>query len=161
MAIHVGDPTSSRLISRQLSPHHIGAYASPDYLARRGVPKHPDDLVDHDCVIFRFQSSGQVFRWNFVTGEGSLDLMPDAGIVVDTSDAVAAVMAAGGGIGITRAYVAASYVKRGELVPLFTEFIEPRSTITALWPESRRSNPNVKAFVAYLKKVFASYASNL
>nr|WP_244098776.1 LysR family transcriptional regulator [Burkholderia ambifaria]WDR87627.1 LysR family transcriptional regulator [Burkholderia ambifaria]WDS00337.1 LysR family transcriptional regulator [Burkholderia ambifaria] len=160
VAIRVGDLTGSRLISRQLSPHHIGAYASPDYLARRGVPKHPDDLVDHDCVNFRFQSSGQVFRWNFVTGDGSLDLIPDAGIVVDTSDAVAAVMVAGGGVGITPAYVADSYVKRGELVQVLTEFVEPRSTITALWPESRRSSPNVKAFVAHLTKVFASYAAD-
>jgi DNA-binding transcriptional LysR family regulator len=56
--------------------------------------------------------------------------------------------------------VAASYVKRGELVPLLTEFVEPRSTITALWPESRRSSPNVKAFVAHLTKVFASYAAD-
>jgi DNA-binding transcriptional LysR family regulator len=160
VAIRVGDLAGSRLISRELSPHYIGAYASPDYLAKRGVPRHPDDLVDHDCVNFRFQSSGQMLRWTFAAGEGSLSLTPDAGIVVDTSDAVAAVMAAGGGVGISPTYVAASYVRRGELVPILTEFVEPRSTITALWPESRRGSPNVKVFLAYLKKVFASYAAD-
>ncbi|MFH5249910.1 LysR family transcriptional regulator [Burkholderia semiarida] len=160
VAVRVGDLVGSRLVSRALSPHYIGAYASPDYLARRGIPRHPDDLVDHDCVNFRFQSSGQVLRWTFATDEGSLSLTPNAGIVVDTSDAVAAVMAAGGGVGISPTYVAASYVRRGELVPVLSEFVEPRSTITALWPESRRSNPNVKVFLAYLKKVFASYAAD-
>jgi len=159
VAVRVGDLTGSRLVSRALSPHYIGAYASPDYLAKRGVPRHPDELVDHDCVNFRFQSSGQVLRWTFATDEGPLSLTPDADIVVDTSDAVAAVMAAGGGVGISPTYVAASYVRRGELVPILTEFVEPRSTITALWPESRRSSPNVKVLLAYLKKVFASYAA--
>ncbi|WP_050810611.1 LysR substrate-binding domain-containing protein [Burkholderia ambifaria] len=91
-----------------------------------------------------------------LVGEG-VDVAIRAG--VDTSDAVAAVMVAGRGVGITP-YVAASYVKRGELVPLLTEFVEPRSTITALWPQSRRSSPNVKAFVAHLTKVFAAYAAD-
>jgi DNA-binding transcriptional LysR family regulator len=50
---------------------------------------------------------------------------------------------------------AAPYVRRGELVPLLSEFLRPRSSITALWPESRRGSPNVKAFIAHLSDVFA------
>jgi DNA-binding transcriptional LysR family regulator len=89
-------------------------------------------------------------------GERPLEFIPDAGIVTDNSDAVAAVIAAGGGIGITPTFVAAPYVRRGELVPLLSEFLRPRSSITALWPESRRGSPNVKAFIAHLADVFAS-----
>jgi DNA-binding transcriptional LysR family regulator len=107
-------------------------------------------------VNFRFQSSGQAFRWPFMRGERPLEFIPDAGIVTDNSDAVAAVIAAGGGIGITPTFVAAPYVRRGELVPLLSEFLRPRSSITALWPESRRGSPNVKVFIAHLADVFAS-----
>ena len=45
-------------------------------------------------------------------------------------------------------YVAATYVKRGALVPVLPEFQVERSMITALWPESRQGSPNVRAFVA-------------
>ncbi|WP_247529114.1 LysR family transcriptional regulator [Bradyrhizobium sp. 199] len=154
VAIRVGDLADSRLISRQLVPHRICAFASPDYLARRGVPCHPDELVNHDCVNFRFQSSGQTFRWPFLIGGRLTEIIPDAAIITDVSDAVANVIASGGGIGVTPTYVAAAYVRRGELIPVLQDFAVPRTTITALWPESRRSSPNVKAFVTFLSEVF-------
>jgi DNA-binding transcriptional LysR family regulator len=154
VAIRVGDLADSRLLSRQLAPHRICAFASPGYLARRGTPTHPNELVDHDCVNFRFQSSGQMFRWPFSLGDRSVEVVPDAAIVIDVSDAVATVIASGGGIGITPTYVAAPFVRRNELVPVLQEFVVPRSNITALWPEGRRSNPNVKAFNAFLSEVF-------
>jgi len=59
VAIRVGDMEDSRLISRQLAPHSICAFAAPGYLARRGTPQRPEALTEHDCVNFRFQSSGQ------------------------------------------------------------------------------------------------------
>ncbi|MEG9527352.1 MAG: substrate binding domain-containing protein, partial [Hyphomicrobiales bacterium] len=156
--IRVGDLADSRLVSRRLAPHRLCAFASPDYLARRGTPAHPDELVGHDCVNFRFQSTGQALRWPFRIGGRTVERAPDAGIVTDFSDAVAAVLVAGGGIGISPTYVVAPYVERGVLVPVLQEFSVDRSAITALWPESRRGNPNVKAFLAFLRDVFPSPA---
>jgi DNA-binding transcriptional LysR family regulator len=158
VAIRVGDLADSRLISRALAPHRVCAFASPAYLARRGTPRHPDELAQHECVNFRYQHSGQALRWPFRMGERSMELAPDAGIVIDVSDAVAAVLAAGGGIGISPTYIAAAYVRRGELVPVLPEFATDRSVINALWPESRRGNPNVKAFLEFLGEVFPSPA---
>ena len=122
VAIRVGELADSRLISRRLATHRVGAFASPDYLARRGTPRHPDELVDHECVNFRYQSSGQALRWPFRVGGRTIELTPETGIVADLSDAVAAILEAGGGIGISPTYVAATYVKRGTLVPVLPEF---------------------------------------
>ena len=156
VAIRVGELADSRLISRRLAPHRVCAFASPGYLQRRGTPKHPDDLVHHDCVNFRYQSSGQVLRWPFRIGERLVEITPDPGIVTDLSEVVAAIVEAGGGIGISPTYLAASYVRRGALVPVLREFAADRSVITALWPESRRGSPNVKAFLALLDEIFPS-----
>ena len=88
-----------------------------------------------------------------------LEILPDAGIVVDFSDAVAAILAVGGGIGISPAYIAAPYVQRGELVPVLTQFmLSDKFDITALWPENRRGNPNVKASVGLLEEIFPMHA---
>jgi DNA-binding transcriptional LysR family regulator len=73
VAIRVGDMEDSRLISRQLAPHSICALAAPGYLARRSTPQRPEALTEHDCVNFRFQSSGQAFRWPFMRGERPLE----------------------------------------------------------------------------------------
>lgn len=155
IAIRVGDPGDSRLIPRYLAPHRISAFASPDYLCRRGTPKHPEELVEHDCVNFRYQSTGQEARWPFRVGERLLEIAPNAGITIDTSDGVAATLVAGGGIGISATYIAAPYVVRGELVPVMYDFAYDHFPLTALWQESRRGNPNVKAFVGFLADIFA------
>lgn len=160
VAIRVGDPGDSRLISRHLAPHRIGLFASPDYLARRGTPARPEDLMHHECVNFRYQRTGQEATWPFRiadrTADRIADFRPNAGLVMDVSDAVVAALAAGGGIGLSATYVAAGYVRRGELVPVLHAFTQDRFPITALWPESRRGNPNVKAFVAFLSEAFPS-----
>ncbi|WP_040260899.1 LysR family transcriptional regulator [Pseudomonas massiliensis] len=154
VAIRVGNLADSRLVSRPLAPHRICTFASPDYLARRGKPETLEDLAEHDCINFRYQSTGQALRWPFQVGHRLLEITPNASMTIDVSDAVAAVLAAGGGIGISPTYVAAPYVERGELVPVFPEYAVDRFVITALWPESRRGSPNVKAFLEFLQEVF-------
>jgi DNA-binding transcriptional LysR family regulator len=52
-AIRIAELRDSRLIARKLGAVRIVLTASPDYIARRGMPRHPGDLADHDCG-FRF-----------------------------------------------------------------------------------------------------------
>lgn len=158
VAIRIGQQDDPNLISRRLAPTRVSAFASPGYLSQRGAPKCPEDIKDHDCVNFRFQNSGQTMRWNFNVGSRVAEMTPDAAIVVDASEAVAEVIAAGGGIGMLAWFIAAPYVERGLLMPVLQAHALDISTITAVWPESRRGNPNVKAFVAFLEELFPSPA---
>jgi DNA-binding transcriptional LysR family regulator len=156
VAIRVGELADSGLISRRLGSHRVCAFASPGYLARRGTPVHPDDLGAHDCVNFRYQSNGLPLRWPFLINGRVREMAPNARVMVDVSDGVAAVLAAGGGIGISPTYVAAPFVARGELVPVLADFAVERAAITALWPESRQASLSVKAFVGFLADLFPS-----
>ncbi|MFL6698949.1 MAG: LysR family transcriptional regulator [Vitreoscilla sp.] len=158
VAIRIGHLADSNLISRGLAPTMVSAFAAPAYLAARGTPRKPEDLEDHDCVNFRYQTSGQLMRWAFQVGSRTVELTPDAAIVVDVSEAVVEVLAAGGGIGMSAWFIAAPYVERGLLKPVLTEYSIDRSTITAVWPESRRASPNVKAFISFLEELFPSPA---
>lgn len=152
VAVRIGDLSDSSLLSRKLPPYRLCCFASPSYLAARGTPAHPDDLQDHELVNLRYQSTGQVFRWPFWVGGREIEIIPTAG--VDMSDAVLAMLAAGGGIGISASFIAAPYVARGELVAVLSDFAVQRSNITALWPESRRANPAVRAFLTLLRHAF-------
>ncbi|MBZ8140756.1 LysR family transcriptional regulator [Rubrivivax gelatinosus] len=158
VAIRIGELADSNLISRGLGPTRVGAFAAPAYLAARGVPRRPEDLKDHDCVAFRFQTSGQMLKWAFQVGSRRVEFTPEAALVVDVSDAVAELLAAGGGIGMLASFIAAPYVERGLLRPVLHEFVVERSTMTAVWPESRRASPNVRAFVSFLDELFPSPA---
>lgn len=74
-------------------------------------------------------------------------------MIVDVSEAVIATVVAGGGIGISATFIAAPYVARGELVPVLADYAVERHNNTALWPESRRINPAVRAFLDHLQDV--------
>tara|TARA_B100000378_G_C18010424_1_gene400432 strand:+ start:196 stop:1098 length:903 start_codon:yes stop_codon:yes gene_type:complete len=147
LAVRIGDLPDSGLLSRKLSAHRLCCYAAPDYLAQAGVPSHPDDLHDHQTVNLRYQNSGQLFRWPFRVGEREIEVVPSSPIVVDASEAVLATVSAGAGIGMATSFMATPWVKRGELVPVLSDYSVERHNITAVWPESRRSNPAVRAFL--------------
>lgn len=158
VAVRIGAPGDSRLIARRLGPNKAGAFASPAYLAKRGVPRRIEDLQEHDCVNVRHYNSGQLLRWPFQVGSRMVEILPTAGVVVDNTEAVTGAVAGGAGIGLSPTYVAAPYVARGELAPVLTEYWADRHSITALWSESRRGNPNVKAFIAFLQEIFTDPA---
>jgi len=151
IAVRIGDLADSRLLARRLAPHRFCCFASPSYLASRGRPSHPDELARHDTVNLRYQSSGQVLRWPFRIGDREIEIVPSSGILIDASEALMATLVAGGGIGISADFVAAPYVARGELVPVLSEFAVERHNITVVWPESRRTNPAVRAFLVHLQ----------
>jgi DNA-binding transcriptional LysR family regulator len=154
VAVRIGDLADSRLLSRKLAPHAFCCFASPAYLAARGVPSHPDELEEHDTVNLRYQSTGRVLPWSFRVGDRDIELVPQSGIIVDASEAHIAALVAGGGIGISADFVAAPYVIRGELVPVLSDYAVQRDNITAVWPESRRSNPALRAFLTHLDEAF-------
>lgn len=159
VAVRVGNLSDSRLISRPLGPHRIGAFASTSYIERKGMPTRLEDLVHHNCINFRYQSSGQALRWPFLLNGDLVEVSPHSRIVIDASDAVAAVVAAGGGIGISPTYVAAPFVERGEMVPVFPQYQVDKFAVTALWPVSRRASPNVKVFLDFLLALFPTPTS--
>ena len=150
LAVRIGDLADSSLLSRRLSPYRLSCYASPDYLARYGAPEHPDELVGHETINLRYQSTGQMFRWPFQIGEKEIEIVPSSAVIVDSSEAVIAAMTAGAGIGMAASFMAAPRVKRKELVPILPDFDVERHNIVALWPQSRRTNPAVRAFIDML-----------
>jgi DNA-binding transcriptional LysR family regulator len=154
LAVRIGDLADTRLLSRRLSPHRLCCYASPAYLAKHGSPQHPNELEAHETVNLRYQNTGQLFRWPFHTGDRDIEILPSSGIIVDASEAVIASVAAGAGIGMLTSFMAAPRVERGELIPVLSDFAVERHNITAVWPESRRTNPAVRAFLKELVRLF-------
>ena len=150
LAVRIGDLADSSFLSRPLAPYRLCCYASPDYLARHGTPSHPDELVAHDTVNMRYQSTGQLFRWPIRIGDKESEILPSSPLIVDASEAVLVAIAAGAGIGMAASFMVAPWVERKELVPILCDFAVDRHNITAVWPESRRTNPAVRAFVDVL-----------
>lgn len=158
LAVRIGDLADSRLRSRKLATLQLCCFAAPDYIAQHGTPAHPNDLAEHDTVTLRYQSSGQLLPWPFKIAGTVVEMVPSSTIVVDVSEALVGMLVAGAGIGLGATFVTAPYVGRGELVPVLADYAVEQSSITAVWPESRRTNPAVLAALGMLDAAFARCA---
>src|SRR6202035_3368324 len=70
IAISVGMPrgTSSSLIARKLNTSRRILCAAPDYLSRRGTPRQPQDLADHDCLCYSYLDKPD--EWHLIGADG-------------------------------------------------------------------------------------------
>src|SRR5690606_9256050 len=63
--VRIGPLSDSRLVGRTFARQHLLVCASPAYLARKGAPRTPEDLSDHECVLFRVPTTGRDRPWQF------------------------------------------------------------------------------------------------
>ena len=67
----LGGLVAQDMIAKLLTEPLISAtVASPAYLGKHGVPQTPTDLLNHNCLRYRFQSAGQLAPWAFTGPEG-------------------------------------------------------------------------------------------
>jgi DNA-binding transcriptional LysR family regulator len=136
-------------IGPEISAHVI---ASPDYLARRGVPKHPSELLHHDCIGFRQISSGQIERWEFENDGQKMEISVTARMIVN--DSAALVQAALDGIGIS--YMINGYIERfledGRLIRILSDWSPPLSGLTLYYADRRRVPAKLRALIDFLRK---------
>ena len=122
--------------------------AAPGYLARRGVPQHPTELIDHDCLVF--STSGA--RWEFNTPQGQIgvDLQPK----LKTNDGVALCRATVSGLGISvlADYLALPAIQAGELVEILPDLSPPDIWLKALVPANRIDLPRIRMLLQWLKQ---------
>ena len=140
IATRIGEP------SRQV------ALASPEYLARCGRPRTPDDLRKHNCVQFRL-ANGALYRWDFER-EGVKFAAPITGsLITDSVDLMIRAAVDGVGIGCTVEAYAASLIASGKLVVVLEDYA-PVFPGWFIYHPSRRQIPlPLRAFKAFLTGV--------
>lgn len=121
--------------------------ASPEYLARKGMPAHPRELAGHD--ILNFLPTGNTWEFGSAAGEIRVQLHPR----LNTNEAQLLLSAAlqGNGIAILGAYLVAPELQKGTLLPLLTEYPMADLWLRALIPESRVQIARVQALMQWLK----------
>lgn len=125
--------------------------ASPDYIARHGVPEHPNDLFRHDCIRFRFPS-GRMYKWEFEQGSKKLEL--DVRGRVTFGDLRLALDAAVAGIGFTMVLddQVTELVAEGKLVKVLEDWCPPYPGFMLYYPRQRRITSALRAFIEFVRE---------
>ncbi|KAF3996728.1 LysR family transcriptional regulator [Glaciimonas immobilis] len=123
--IRYGERLEQDMIAVPIGPRtqRFAVAAAPTYLARRGMPAHPRDLLEHACLRGRFLS-GAMHPWEFERDGQKLCVEPTGPLIITPTVADIAVSAAVAGHGIIYLFEEwlAPYFASGELVPVLEEW---------------------------------------
>jgi DNA-binding transcriptional LysR family regulator len=125
------------------------AAAAPSYLAARGTPAHPRDLVDHACIRHRF-ASGAVADWEFARGEEVVRIKPDGPLVASAIELELGAAIAGLGIVCTFEEFLREALDRGELTEVLADWRQSFSGPFLYYP-SRNMPAPLRAFVGFVR----------
>jgi DNA-binding transcriptional LysR family regulator len=134
-------------VARRIGSSRMFAVASPDYLARHGKPRHPAELVDHECLCY---TGAATQRWDF-TVDGQVQAFPVRGrLQANNGDVL--LFAAMSGVGITYApsFICAGALASGEVKPVLADFPIPELGIHAVLPGNRMVPHRVRVLVDFL-----------
>ncbi|GAB5459246.1 MAG: LysR family transcriptional regulator [Henriciella sp.] len=158
IAFRLGELTDSSLMAKRLMVAERGIWASPDYVAMHGAPNTPDDLKDHDGLIFRQSLQGQ--QWNLInrdTGEEARIQM-DGRFRASSGDTLMQGAIDAMGIFIGPDWLVCPHVQSGELVRVMPDWRGADLPLSVVWT-SGRLRGKARLFVDHVAEALASMDS--
>ena len=152
VALRVAHLEDSTLVARKLCDNPRVLVAAPAYLARRGTPQVPNDLLNHDCLLY--SSSARVFdEWGFTKEGVSTPVRVPSKIQINDGMALAAGAVAGGGLTLIDRLLVGHELANGSLVQLLPEYqLRPGQPVYAVYPARPWLALKTSTFVAFLQE---------
>jgi DNA-binding transcriptional LysR family regulator len=155
VAVRSGEVADEGLIARRICLMERVICASPAYLKRHGLPRTPDDLLRHNCLLVSSQPN--LAYWPFDTPQGLRTVKVGGNLTANNAET--AVQLAILGLGVVRMgdILVGDPLRRKQLVPLLVgaHHVEP-VPIHALYLPGRHRSPKVAAMVDFLLEHFSS-----
>jgi DNA-binding transcriptional LysR family regulator len=148
LAIRGGPLPDSSLTCRRLGAATWRCFASPSYLGRRGVPRRPEDLVDHDCIVHSAQDPATPVMWEFSGDSGPIAVAVTGRVATNSLGGVRDAARRGLGIARLLSFMAAGAI--GPLVPVLDPFRAAAAPLSVVWLPGTPQPSRIAAFLEVL-----------
>ncbi len=153
VAIRMGEIRDDRLIVRKLGHAQRCLVAAPCYLDKHGRPSHPEDLTEHDYLLYRNISTGD--RVPFISPSGeSLSVKITPAMIVNNTATLRRAALAGLGITMSNRWLIDPFIESGQLELVLPEWQYPPHPVHAVYPSNRFIPLKVRRFVDSLHAFF-------
>jgi DNA-binding transcriptional LysR family regulator len=153
-AVRVGDMPDSSLVSVRLADNRRLCVATPDYLARHGVPKQPSDLARFDCLSLSSDASqtrGWAFKLPKADGFEVVYLKPSGPLDCSDGQVLHDWCLRGWGIAWRSTWEVEAEISEGKLVSVLEDFAAPPNGIYAVFPQRKHLALRVRLWIDFLK----------
>lgn len=154
LALRIGYLRDSSLIARRLFDARTVVCAAPAYLEEHGRPGKPEELADHDCLVYG--NLAEPGRWVYSDKDGKrrhIDVR--VAMTASNGDFINSVAVKGMGIVNQPTFIAGEKICSGELVPILTDVDWPVTPAWAVYPPTRHLSFRVRAFIDFLVEQFS------
>lgn len=157
LAVRIGDIRDSDLVAKPLCQYRMVICASPDYLARAGVPTSPEDLATHCCLSNMVWTARNEWRLSGHEAESPWRRDP----VLACNDGLGLKMAtlAGAGLLLQPEILLADELREGRLVRVLDDWLPAPRPVHMVYRQDLRPLPKLSHFISHLKEAVASQAS--
>ena len=157
--IRGGAITDLSLVARPIGKTAWVTCATPDYLARRGTPRHPSELEgDHQVINYLSARTGRAVSISFARAAHKLEIRPRHAIGINESNAHFAAALAGLGVIQTFDYIAREHIASGALVPILKSWQPAPYPFHVVYPPNRHLGNRVRVFIDWIAARFAELA---
>lgn len=129
----------------------VAVVGSPEYFKHQPEPVHPSELVQHNCVRFRFSGSGTIYRWEMNVDGRTVEFDISGNLTI--SDSIFSVEAALDGIGLAYAFeqLVRPHIEAGRLKRVLSNYSPTFPGFYLYYPSRRQQAPKLKAFIDYVR----------
>jgi DNA-binding transcriptional LysR family regulator len=154
LGIRIGPSGTHALVSRRLGSTQLVCCAAPAYLERHGVPRTPEDLAQHECLLYTYGTTPNV--WTFTGPDGQhRNVRVASRHRANSGRLLVALAVAGLAVTMEPDFIVADEVRSGRLVRVLDEFAPPRQPIAAVYPSRRHLSAKVRVFVDFIAQRYA------
>ena len=157
-AVRVGDLPDSSLVSVRLADNRRLCVATPDYLARRGVPHSPADLARHDCLTLSSDASqtrGWAFRVPGAQGHEVVHLRPGGPLDCSDGQVLHDWCLAGWGIAWRSTWEVEAEIASGRLVAVLEDYAAAPNGIFMVLPQRKHLPLRVRLWIEFIRQHYA------
>ena len=149
VAVRMSVLRDSSLVVRKIADIPRVLCAAPAYLSRRGRPRAPEELLEHDCLLLRFPGTQQ-YQWT-LQGQGGPVRLPVTGpLDADDGDVLTGWALDGQGIVLKPVWEVAAHLRSGALEPVLPAFPPEPVTLAVLHPHRQLVPAKVQALADFL-----------
>ncbi|EAS43678.1 LysR family transcriptional regulator [Photobacterium profundum] len=145
------DSPPEGFVARHLIDCNFVLAASPAYLAKHGVPYHPNDLKDHNCITY-FSRERKDNVWSFRKEEESHQIKVKGNYRVDSADSIRDATLTGNGIGYLATYLLKDELQKGQLIRLMPDWdLTQYMPLYAVYPRHKYLPQKVQVFIDFIR----------
>jgi DNA-binding transcriptional LysR family regulator len=149
LSIRIGTLKDSTLKARRIGTAERICVASPDYLARHPAPRAPEDLLQHNCILYTLLSSGNI--WAFRSSEVAIS----GRFKVNTPDGIYQAVLDGLGVAYAPVWLFEQALREGTVAPLLRDELGPSAPIHIVYPAKRLLPRRASVFMDFIADEFS------